>query len=70
MAEDLEREFRKFDKDDNGYIDEEEFAALIASLGVQMSPEKIGVAFLAIDVDGNGRIEFSEFSGWWRRRSS
>ena len=64
----LRQDFDRFDRDGNGAIDEDEFAALVASLGVTMSPEKVAVAFLAIDIDGNRAIDFREFSGWWSRR--
>jgi calmodulin len=67
---DLKAAFDKFDKDGSGFIDEAEFSALVKSLGVQLSPEKVGVAFLAIDVNGNGRIEFGEFSAWWKQRQA
>lgn len=63
----LKAAFRKFDKDGSGFIDEAEFAALVTSLGVNLSPEKVATAFLAIDVNGNGRIEFGEFSAWWTK---
>lgn len=65
----LRREFDRFDTDGNGAIDEEEFAALVAALGVKFSPEKVAVAFLAIDVNGNRRIDFGEFKTWWSKRA-
>lgn len=65
---DLHAQFNKFDADKNGHIDESEFSQLVRSLGVSLTPEKTAVAFLAIDVNGNGRIEFGEFSAWWRKR--
>jgi Ca2+-binding EF-hand superfamily protein len=66
----LRTKFDKFDADNNGYIDESEFGALVNSLGIEMSAEKVAVAFLAVDVNGNGRIEFGEFSGWWGKLRS
>ena len=68
MAQDLDAEFRKFDTDRNGSIDEDEFGALVRSLGVQMTPEKIAVAFMAIDVDGSRSISVGEFKAWWGKR--
>lgn len=65
---DLRAEFEKFDADKSGYIDESEFSQLVKSLGVDLSAEKTAVAFLAIDVNGNRRIEFGEFSAWWKNR--
>jgi Ca2+-binding EF-hand superfamily protein len=63
----LRTAFERFDSDGNGYIDESEFAALVKSLGVDFSAEKLRVAFLAIDVNGNERIEFGEFRAWWTK---
>jgi Ca2+-binding EF-hand superfamily protein len=64
----LQAEFERFDADNNGHIDETEFAALVKSLGVNLTSEKLAIAFLAIDVNGNRRIEFGEFSAWWKKR--
>lgn len=66
MAERLRDEFSRFDRDGNGAIDEAEFAELLGALGVSFSQEKAMVAFMAIDVNGNGRIEFGEFETWWK----
>ena len=65
----LQAAFERFDRDRNGHIDEAEFAELVRSLGVDMTPEKIQVAFLAIDVNGNERIDYGEFAAWWGRRA-
>jgi Ca2+-binding EF-hand superfamily protein len=66
----LRQEFDRFDADGNGWIDEDEFAALVRALGVTFTPEKVAIAFMAIDVNGNGRIEFGEFTSWWQKRSA
>jgi len=66
----LQAAFERFDRDRNGHIDEAEFAELVRSLGVEMTPEKVQVAFLAIDVNGNERIDYSEFAVWWGRRAA
>jgi len=66
-GDELRAEFDRFDTDKNGTIDEDEFSALVASLGVQFTPEQTQTAFLAIDIDGNRRIDFREFKGWWKR---
>lgn len=66
----LQAEFERVDADGSGYIDEAEFSQLVKSLGANLSEEKIAVAFLAIDVNGNRRIEFGEFSAWWQKHQS
>lgn len=63
----LREEFERFDGDKSGYIDEAEFAALVTSLGATLSRQKVAVAFLAIDINGNGRIEYGEFRAWWSK---
>ena len=69
-AQALRREFDRFDTDGNGVIDETEFGALVASLGVKFTPEQVQIGFTAIDVNGNGGVEFGEFAAWWTRRSA
>jgi Ca2+-binding EF-hand superfamily protein len=64
----LRREFDHADTNKNGSIDEDEFAALVRTLGVTLTPEEVQIAFLAIDINGNGRIEFGEFKNWWGKR--
>ena len=66
--DDLRRRFDEFDTNEDGVIDEAEFAALVAALGVRFDAGQVLTAFMAIDVDGNGRIEFGEFKSWWSKR--
>lgn len=66
----LRAAFDRFDRDGNGHIDEDEFAALLESLGIDMTAEKVQIAFSAIDVNGNGHIDFGEFVTWWSRRAA
>jgi Ca2+-binding EF-hand superfamily protein len=64
----LRAEFERADADQSGDIDEDEFARLVAALGVTFTPEQVQTAFLAIDINGNRRIEFGEFKSWWGKR--
>jgi len=63
----LEARFDEFDLDANGRIDESEFGRLLKALGVEFSPEQQLIAFTAIDVDGDGSIDFDEFRAWRQR---
>ena len=63
----LRAEFEKFDSDGNGHIDEAEFAELAKALGCNLSRMEVAVALLAIDVNGNRKIEFGEFAAWWNK---
>jgi Ca2+-binding EF-hand superfamily protein len=65
----LRQEFDRFDTNKNGTIDEDEFSALVATLGVRFTAEQLQIAFAAIDIDGNQTIDFREFKGWWTKRS-
>ncbi|HEX4337093.1 MAG TPA: EF-hand domain-containing protein [Polyangiaceae bacterium] len=64
----LKGKFDQFDTDRNGSISESEFTALVAALGLTLSAGQIQIAFSAIDVNGNGRIDFGEFATWWAGR--
>jgi Ca2+-binding EF-hand superfamily protein len=61
----LRARFEAVDEDRNGRIDEREFGALLQTLGVAYTREQTLTAFAAIDVNGNGAIEFGEFAAWW-----
>jgi Ca2+-binding EF-hand superfamily protein len=65
--EQLRRAFDEFDSDKSGGIDEPEFVALAKKLGIVLSEGELSTAFLAIDVNGNRRIDFGEFSSWYAR---
>jgi len=67
-ADDLRSKFDEFDADRDGSISEAEFTVLVASLGVRFDAGQVYTAFMAIDVDGNGRIEFGEFRSWWMKQ--
>ena len=64
----LRARFEAVDEDRNGKIDLREFGALLEALGVGFSREQSVTAFAAIDVNGNGSIEFGEFAAWWSKR--
>ena len=57
--------FEHFDEDDNGRIDREEFAAVMAALDAGMSEDELEVGFSEIDTDHNGTIDFDEFYDWF-----
>lgn len=53
--------FALFDKDNNGYISSGELATVMRSLGLSPSEAEVADLMNEIDVDGNHKIEFSEF---------
>lgn len=63
----LRERFDRFDADQNGAIDSSEFKNLIRSLGLSMTDTKAARAFLALDINQNGVIEYGEFHAWWTK---
>ena len=66
--EELEQNFDHFDRDSNGRIDLEEFAALMAALDAGLDRQELEIGFASIDTDRSGAIDFAEFSAWWSAR--
>jgi calmodulin len=64
----LRENFDHFDGDDNGRIDRQEFAQLMAALDAEMSEEDLDIGFGIIDTDGSGQIDFGEFAAWWEEQ--
>ena len=52
--------FRSWDEDGDGLIDRGEFRKAIAALGFEASREHIDAVFAPFDIDGSGKIEYSE----------
>ncbi|MGH8236376.1 MAG: EF-hand domain-containing protein [Steroidobacteraceae bacterium] len=42
-----------------------EFAALLSSLDQDLTEDECLLAFEMTDADGDGKISFEEFMGWW-----
>lgn len=63
----IEAAFAKYDKDCSGSIDASEFHVMLTDLGVEVSEERLREAFAVLDCNGDGIIDFAEFSQWWRR---
>lgn len=59
--------FEKFDVDNNGWINPDEFQQMSTSLGVALSEEDLKTALQFLDADGNGKISLSEYLKWWQR---
>jgi len=57
--------FDKYDTDDNGYIDRQEFGELCYSLGHFLTIREADIAYLTIDESGQGKVRYPEFAKWW-----
>ncbi|WAR17356.1 CALM-like protein [Mya arenaria] len=57
----LQRQFRLFDKDGDGFITGEEIRAVFRESGVDMPEEEVAALIAEADTDGDGVISFEEF---------
>jgi Ca2+-binding EF-hand superfamily protein len=60
--------FRKYDVDNSGAIDLEEFRNLIYDLGITDEGIIIERAFEEVDENKNKLISFDEFFAWWKTK--
>merc|ERR1711964_108455 len=63
----LKAEFDRFDKDNSGEIDQQEFMSIVRTLpgGDKLGMSMLKVAFQQIDEDKSGYVGFSEFAEWY-----
>jgi calmodulin len=61
----LREEFARYDRDGDGAISIDEFTALLAACGEDLSADEQLLAFDATDRDADGVIDFEEFASWW-----
>jgi len=61
----LRCQFDRFDTDNNGRIDFQEFSDLLEVTGPLPTEEEKQIAFTVIDTDGNGSVSLDEFISWW-----
>lgn len=61
-AEALEEEFKRIDTDHSGYLSKSELKAFVNSGKIgTMTDSDFNALFAALDVDGNGTVDFTEF---------
>ena len=54
--------FKVFDADASGYITSDELRRILMDLGEDVTEEEMDQLILEADLDGNGRIDYDEFS--------
>ena len=65
QLDELREAFDYNDRDADGSIQVDEFAAMLDELEADMSPKDIEIGFQDIDTNDDGLIDFSEFVAWW-----
>jgi calcium-binding protein CML len=61
----LRRTFDSCDLDGDGFINPEEFHALLIQLDGDVSRDECLLDFEVADTEGDGYIGFKEFVAWW-----
>lgn len=61
----LRKAFDSCDPNGDGFIDRDEFHALLVKLDGDVSREECQLDFEAADTEGDGFIGFKEFIVWW-----
>jgi len=61
----LRQQFDAVDANGDGWIVSGEFAGLLHALDQDLTDDECLLAFEATDEDGDGKMSFEEFMGWW-----
>ena len=62
QEEEVIEAFKVFDADASGYITSDELRRILMDLGEDVTEEEMDALILEADLDGNGRIDYDEFS--------
>merc|ERR1719262_517085 len=69
MIDQVKRDFDRFDENKNGVIDQQEFRNLLVSIlkikERDLSANRVSRFFKEVDLDGNGAVDFAEFTKWY-----
>jgi calmodulin/calcium-binding protein CML/plastin-2 len=65
QLDELRETFDYNDRDGDGRIQLDEFAAMLDELDADMSKREIEVGFQDIDTNDDQLIDFDEFVAWW-----
>lgn len=63
--DELREAFDYNDRDSDGRIQLDEFAAMLDELEAGMSEGDVEIGFKDIDTNDDGLIDFTEFVAWW-----
>ncbi|XP_052776504.1 uncharacterized protein LOC128214202 [Mya arenaria] len=59
--------FMKMDKNGNGRIDRDEFAAFLQCIGLQMTKQETNLVYRSVDRDNKGHVSFDEFQQYFSK---
>lgn len=60
----IRRVFRQFDQDGNGFVDHGELKSLLAGLALPLFDDELSEAFLALNTQGDNRIDLDELTAY------
>jgi len=63
--DELREAFDYNDRDNDGRIQIDEFAAMLDELEADMSRRDVEIGFKDIDTNDDGLVDFDEFVTWW-----
>jgi hypothetical protein len=58
--------FNHYDRDKSGQIEAREFARICESQGLELDDDELAAGIAVVDADGDGKVSWDEFVGWWR----
>lgn len=65
----IEALFNAQDEDDSGHLNEMEVRNLALNLGRSLTTQEVVEAVKQMDPSGDGKVDFDEFTQWWRKQA-
>ena len=65
-AREIRESFEYFDRDQNGYIDFNEFTELLKVISPESTVQQAAEGFSIIDTNSDGHVDLEEFIEWWK----
>ncbi len=62
----IRESFEYFDRDQNGFIDFDEFTELLKVISPESTVQQAAEGFSIIDTNSDGHVDLEEFITWWK----